>query len=261
MSDALSKYQADLPEAVKQALARTPVRLFTGRAGNSYTTAMSLQLRADHAAARDAVYDDIQLQRDFDEPWLQRYKLFETSTQATSRTEYLLRPDKGRLFDAESELRLLVLGDAGADVQVVLGDGLSARANIKHAPALLELLANHVAKANLYWGNPFLIHRCRVGILNEIGRLLQPKVVILLIGERPGLAQADSLSAYLAYRPMPGQTDANRNLVSNIHSNGLSVESAAQRIMHMAQLMLHQQTSGVQLAQVETLGAPWRLGG
>lgn len=249
MSDSLTTQIANLPESIKIALAATPARLFTGRTGAGLLTTTSLQLRSDHAAARDAVYVDIQLRRDFNEPWLQRHRLFEIGTQATSRTEYLLRPDKGRLLNAESALQFLTLGDAGADIQVVLGDGLSARAVIKHAPPLLDLLADQVKAANWYWGNPFLIHHCRVGIMNDIGRLLQPKVVVLLIGERPGLAQSDSLSAYLAYRPQPGHTDAQRNLISNIHQQGVSIPEAAHRIMQLVQQMFQKQVSGVQLKE------------
>ena len=128
-------------------------------------------------------------------------------------------------------------------MQIVLGDGLSANALIQQGPPLLNLLAASSIKT----GRPFLIHNCRVGILNEIGRLLQPDVVVLLIGERPGLAQADSLSAYLAYRPQPGHTDAQRNLISNIHKNGVSIPDAADRIIRLVKQMLRMQISGVSL--------------
>jgi ethanolamine ammonia-lyase small subunit len=84
-----------------------------------------------------------------------------------------------------------------------------------------------------------------VGVLNDVGAALDPQVVVLLIGERPGLATAVSLSAYLAYRPRPGDTDAKRNLVSNIHARGVSAETAAQRILALAQQMRAMQTSGV----------------
>ena len=92
-----------------------------------------------------------------------------------------------------------------------------------------------------------LIRHCRVGILNEIGELLVPKVVLLLIGERPGLATADSLSAYMAYRPDSTHTDANRNLVSNIHARGLGPEDAADRILRLAERMITVRTSGCTL--------------
>jgi ethanolamine ammonia-lyase small subunit len=88
-----------------------------------------------------------------------------------------------------------------------------------------------------------------VGILNEIDELLKPKVAVLLIGERPGLATAESLSAYMAYRPKAADTDANRNLISNIHARGVSTESAAKRILNLAALMMKTQESGFRLRE------------
>ena len=90
---------------------------------------------------------------------------------------------------------------------------------------------------------------CRVGVMNEIGEILDPAVVILLIGERPGLATAESLSAYMAYRPRPGDTDAKRNLISNIHSRGLSIDEAAERIITLAGTLRAMQCSGVQVKE------------
>ena len=98
-------------------------------------------------------------------------------------------------------------------------------------------------------GNPFVIRHCRVGILNEIGELLAPKVVVLLIGERPGLATAESLSAYMAYRPGKSHTDANRNLISNIHSRGLKPQPAADRILNFAAQMMALRISGFSLRE------------
>jgi ethanolamine ammonia-lyase small subunit len=95
----------------------------------------------------------------------------------------------------------------------------------------------------------FAIHYCRVGILNEIGELVRPKVVILLIGERPGLATAESLSAYLAYEPRKSHTDANRNLISNIHARGVPVPQASARILHLVEQLLTRQTSGYHLRE------------
>ena len=94
-----------------------------------------------------------------------------------------------------------------------------------------------------------MVRYCRVGILNEIGELLRPRVVVLLIGERPGLATAESLSAYMAYQPKASDTDANRSLISNIHARGVSTESAAQRILNLAALMMKTRTSGYQLRE------------
>jgi ethanolamine ammonia-lyase small subunit len=99
-----------------------------------------------------------------------------------------------------------------------------------------------------------VIRHCRVGILNEIGELLAPQVAVLLIGERPGLATAESMSAYMAYQPKAVHTDANRNLISNIHSRGVRCEDAAQRILKLTEEMMKQGASGYQLREQFSLG-------
>lgn len=119
----------------------------------------------------------------------------------------------------------------------------------KQAAPLLELLQEQAEDRGWKTGQRFVIRHCRVGILNEIGALLVPRVVILLIGERPGLATAESLSAYLAYRPGKSHTDANRNLISNIHSRGVSPPAAALRIANLAARMMTVGSSGYQLRE------------
>jgi len=131
----------------------------------------------------------------------------------------------------------------------VIGDGLSAAAVIAQVPALLPMLAEELERRGLRMGQPFVVRHCRVGVMNDVGEVLQPAMVVLLIGERPGLAVADSLSAYLAYKPASHHADADRNLVSNIHARGVPVISAARRIANLCQRMLQAQTSGVQLKE------------
>jgi len=116
-------------------------------------------------------------------------------------------------------------------------------------PQLLPLLCEGAKARGWSIGQIFVIRHCRVGILNEIGELLAPEVAVLLIGERPGLATADSLSAYMAYRPKATDTDANRNLISNIHARGVSTGQATQRILNLAASMLKTQQSGCQLRE------------
>ena len=123
-------------------------------------------------------------------------------------------------------------------------------------PALLPLLVGGATRRGWRFGQPFVVRYCRVGVLNDIGDLLDPAVVVLLIGERPGLATAESLSAYLAYRPRPGHTDAQRNLISNIHARGVLAADAARRILPLAEQMRQtQQASGVAVKE-EHQGAP-----
>ena len=113
----------------------------------------------------------------------------------------------------------------------------------------MPLLCKGAKKKSWSVGEIFAIRYCRVGILNEIGQLLRPKVALLLIGERPGLATAESLSAYMAYQPEAAHTDANRNLISNIHSRGITSEQAAERILNLAAAMMAAQKSGCQLRE------------
>jgi ethanolamine ammonia-lyase small subunit len=229
--------------------ARTPARLFVGGNGATYATQTQLALWGDHAAARDAVQTEVELERDFGREFVERWGLFEVRTRATSKTEFLMRPDLGRLLEPEGSADLARRCPIGADLQVVVGDGLSSAAVVAQVPELLPLLAAGAAGRGWRWGQPFFVRHCRVGILNEVGERLVPGVVVLLIGERPGLATAQSLSAYMAYRPRPGHTDADRNLVSNIHSRGVPGVVAAERIFALGDQMMRLGTSGVSVKE------------
>ncbi len=232
-------------------LARTPARLLAGRAGVSYHTGTHLDLRRDHAAARDAVWADLTLPAGLD--------LLTVQTRAATKQEYLLRPDLGRRLGAAAADAIRGRCPPNADVQVVVGDGLSATAVAAQVPALLPRLRDGAAARGWSFGEPFAVRHCRVGVLNDIGEVLDPAVVVLLIGERPGLATAESLSAYMAYHPRPGHTDAQRNLISNIHARGVGPDEAAARILALAEQMMRAQSSGV--AVKEEFAAPGLPGG
>ena len=233
------------PDPVEAALARTPARVLVGRAGTAYRTATQLQLRADHAAARDAVYAEIDLRRDFGAERVARLGLFEVRSRAASKAEYLRRPDLGRKFAPEGAEALRADCPLAPDLQLVIGDGLSATSVAAHAPELLDRFHSACAERGWTFGRPFLVRYCRVGVVNDVGDLLSPTVVVLLIGERPGLATADSLSAYLAFRPRAGHTDADRNLVSNIHARGVLTAEAVRRVMALVERFRAMGRSGV----------------
>jgi ethanolamine ammonia-lyase small subunit len=235
----------EVPDVVRRALARTPARLLVGRAGPGYRTATWLGLRADHAAARDAVRAELDLMAAFGEDRIAGYSLFWARTRARTRDEYLLRPDRGRRLDDESRELVRSRCPAGVDLQVVVGDGLSAAAAAAQAPVLLDRLYEGAQARGWRFGRPFVVRHCRVGVLNDVGDLLDTAVVVLLVGERPGLVTAESLSAYLAYRPRPGHTDADRNLISNIHARGVSAAEATARVLALAARMMTLGTSGV----------------
>ncbi len=240
---------SDWPELVRKIRARTPARILVGRAGPAYRTETQLQLREDHAAARDAVRAELDVNAAFGAEFVARWKLFEVRTRATSKDEYLQHPSLGRAFDDASRSEIVRRCAAECDVQIAIGDGLSVPAIGAQVPRLLPLLVAGALARGWSVGQTFIIHHCRVGIVNEIGELLRPRVVLLLIGERPGLATAESLSAYMAYQPGRTHSDANRNLISNIHSRGLRAEEAAARILNLCAQMMRLRVSGVTLKE------------
>lgn len=241
------------PSFLAAVRARTPARIFIGRAGPSYLTATHLGLREDHAVARDAVQAQVELTRDLGGELVERFGLFEVKSRVVDKEQFLMRPDLGRRLDDSARHQVREECPAGRDLQIVVGDGLSAAAVATQVPGLLPMLIEGASQQGWTLGRPFFVRYCRVGILNDIGDLLHPEVVVLLIGERPGLATATSLSAYLAYRPRPGHTDAQRNLVSNIHARGVEHAEAARRILALAQLMRVLGTSGVGLKEAGSL--------
>lgn len=257
MADAKGKNAADKlapnsdwPELVRRIRARTPARIFVGRAGPAYRTETQLQLREDHATARDAVRAELDVNTAFGAAFIEKWKLFEVGTRASSKDEYLQHPSLGRAFSDTGRAEIVRRCAAGRDVQIAIGDGLSVPAIGAQVPQLLPLLMERAEARGWSVGQSFVIHHCRVGIVNEIGELLRPRIVLLLIGERPGLATAESLSAYMAYQPDRTHSDANRNLISNIHNRGLSAEEAAERISNLCAQMMNLRVSGVTLKEI-----------
>jgi ethanolamine ammonia-lyase small subunit len=239
----------EFPEALRKIRQRTPARILVGRAGSAYRTSTQLDLREAHAAARDAVRAELNLEAVFGEAFIRQWHLFEVCTEARTKEEYLLQPDLGRRLSETSRQELAKHCLRETDIQIAIGDGLSVTAVAAQVPSLLPLLEEGARERGWTVGNPFVIRHCRVGAMNEIGELLAPKVVVLLIGERPGLATAESLSAYVAYQPAKTHTDANRNLISNIHWRGLNPQAAAARILNLATRMMAQRISGFGLRE------------
>jgi ethanolamine ammonia-lyase small subunit len=243
-----------LPNAASAEVARrikmhTPARILVGRAGAAYRTETQLQLREDHAKARDAVRAELDLQTAFDSEFIEKWNLFEVTTRAATKLEYLARPALGREFSDESRAEILKRCLPWTDIQIVIGDGLSALAIQRQVPQLLPLLVDGARKFGWSIGQIFVIHHCRVGILNEVGELLKPRIVILLIGERPGLASAESMSAYMAHQPSKSHSDAHRNLISNIHDRGLTAQNAATRLLNLSGQMRRLVLSGCTLKE------------
>jgi len=236
------------PEIVRRIRERTPARIFVER-GAAYSTKMSLELRAAHASAVDAVWTEFDLQRDFPPEFAGKWGLFQVSSKAESKSQFLLRPDLGRILSESAKSLIVQRCPNAPDIQIVMGDGLSSAAVSAQVPLLFPLLQQKSRDRGWSVGQSFVVRYSRVGIMNDIGELLSPRVIVLLIGERPGLATAESLSAYMAYSPRSGHTDADRNLVSNIHSRGVSAEDAAGRIIHLVAQMMALKRSGTTLKE------------
>src|ERR1700692_1248422 len=240
---------ADGSEIVRRIRARTPARILVGRAGAAYRTNTQLELREATAAARDAVRAELDFETAFGADFAKQWGLFEVCTQAADKDVFLLQPELGRHFNDASRAELQRRCSSGNDLQIAIGDGLSVHAVAAQVPLLFPLLHAGARKRGWTVGQSFVIRHCRVGILNEIGELLDPRAVILLIGERPGLATAESLSAYMAYRPRRTHSDADRNLISNIHARGTKPEDAAIRILNRVAQMTQGGASGSRIGE------------
>lgn len=204
----------------------TPARIGLGRAGNAMPTAEVLSFGAAHAAARDAVHLPLDVEvlvEALDGLGLGTPAV--VASAAPDRATYLTRPDLGRVPGADLEL-----GPGGAEIAVVVADGLSAEAVAKHAVPLLEHLVPLLDSATTL-AAPVVATQARVALGDHIGRALGARLVLVLIGERPGLSSSDSLGAYLTWDPRPGVLDSARNCVSNIRPpHGLDHATAARTI-------------------------------
>ncbi len=201
----------------------TPARVGLRRAGKAIATSELLDFQLAHALARDAVHAPFDSATLLAEVRAHGWQAYEVHSAAADRTTYLKHPELGRNLTASSRATLPT-GERSQDLAIVIGDGLSGLAVDRHAVPLLERLQLDAAV-------PIVIaHQARVAIGDDIGHALRASLVLVLIGERPGLTSLDSLGAYLTWGPRPGRTDAERYCVSNIRDGGLSYDDAAARI-------------------------------
>ena len=219
----------------------TQARVCTGRTGPRPRTTSLLRFLADHSRSKDTVLKEISAD------WVSRSGLFEVQSQITDKDEFLTRPDKGRLLSPAGTDEILKQCKKNAQVQVVVSDGLSTDAITANLDEILPPLLKGLKNSNLDVGNPFFVRYGRVKIEDQIGELLGAELVILLIGERPGLGQSESLSCYMVYAPTKNTVEAERTCISNIHRGGTPPVEAAGVIVDLAKLMLAQKTSGIAL--------------
>ncbi|MBP7567552.1 MAG: ethanolamine ammonia-lyase subunit EutC [Burkholderiaceae bacterium] len=229
----------------------TPARIALGRSGTSLPTHELLRFAAAHARARDAVHVPLDVPALLAGLQAEGQPVMCVHSRAQSRQDYLRRPDHGRALDEPSRQMLCELPRARVDLAVVIGDGLSALAVQSHAAAVLQslrrALAPRAGEPPLAWGPTVVATQARVALADEIGAALGARLVLILLGERPGLSAADSLGAYLTHAPRVGRTDAERNCVSNIRGEGLPPEAAGRRLAWLVRESLRLGLSGIGL--------------
>lgn len=235
------------PDPWSQLRNHTPARIALGRAGGSLPTAELLAFAADHADARDAVYSTLNVQALVDRLSPLNLPIISLQSRVADREEYLKRPDLGRRLDEQGAATVSAAATAGVDVALIIGDGLSAVAAQKHSAAVLIGLVPLLRARQFSLGPICIVTQARVAIQDEIGSLLKARTSIILIGERPGLGSADSLGAYLVHKPAIGNTDAQRNCVSNIRTGQLGPAAAANVLAWLVEQALIRQISGVGL--------------
>lgn len=225
----------------------TTARIALGRAGGSLPTRRHLEFQLAHARARDAVHSELDmaaLEREIAALGVETIRLH---SAAPDRATYLQRPDLGRRLDEDSRRLLEERGRDGAAVAFMVADGLSALAVQRHAPAMLKAILARLEPEEWRIAPVALVEQGRVAISDEIGALLGAEIAVILIGERPGLSSPDSLGIYLTYGPKIGNTDADRNCISNIRAAGLSYAKAAHRLAYLLTAARNRRLSGVEL--------------
>ena len=220
---------------------RTSARLGIGRAGTRFKTNVLLRFRADHAAAQDAVFNDVP------ESFLEEAGLFEVTTECKDRDEYITRPDLGRKISAEGIKILEEKCKKSPTVQVYVSDGLSSTAVEANTKNILPAVLNGLKGYGIDTGTPFFVKYGRVAAEDHISEILKPDVVCVLIGERPGLTTAESMSAYITYKAYVGMPEAKRTVVSNIHRDGTPAAEAGAHVADLIKKILDAKASGQDL--------------
>ena len=224
----------------------TPARLALGRAGSGMPTDEVLRFGWAHAMARDAIHAAL------DVPGLegglcaQGWTVARVHSRAPDRTTYLRRPDLGRMVDPDDIANLRTEPIVRSDICIVIGDGLSSLAVERHAAPLLAALKPLLAE-QLQNAPAIIATQARVALADEIGELLQTKLTIMLIGERPGLSSPDSLGIYITHAPFRERSDAGRNCISNVRPEGLSYSAAAFKLAWLVHEALARAVTGIDL--------------
>lgn len=232
----------------------TQARIALGRVGSSQKTEEILEFSMAHARAKDAVHLPFEMQAVSSGLNAAGFATIEVRSQAENRSEYLKRPDLGRLLHPDSHALLRTQETIPHDrLTVVVADGLSALACSRHAVPLL--LALQVQLSGWSIDRVVVAAQARVALSDPIGLLREAEAALILLGERPGLSSPDSLGAYLTYQPRPGRSDAERNCVSNIRPEGLPYSQAAFKLSYLLEQSRRAGRSGVTIKDASALDA------
>ena len=239
-----------LPDPWSPLRSLTPARIALGRTGTSLPTEAQLEFQLAHARARDAVRHPTDLDGIVARLAAAGLHAIRVASQARDRDTYLRRPDLGRrLWQADGERLGAMAGGGGADLALVVADGLSGLAAERHAVPLADAVARWTRQVNWSLAPVAVVENGRVAIGDEIGHRLGARLVAVLIGERPGLSSPDSLGVYLTWDPRPGRTDAERNCISNIRPEGLTPARAAERLCWLMTEAARRRLTGVALKE------------
>lgn len=219
---------------------KTPARIGVGRSGPRYKTITQLRVRADHAAAQDSVFSYV------DEEFIKANGLIPVNTMCHDKDEYLTRPDLGRRFDEETT-KFIKDKFSGHKVLLVVGDGLSSAAIEANIKEIVPAIKQGLKMYGIEIGDILFVKHARVGSMDAIGDATGAEVVCILVGERPGLVTAESMSAYIAYKPTANMPEANRTVISNIHKGGTTAVEAGAHVAELIKLMLDKKASGINL--------------
>ena len=228
-------------EAYLRLKKKTPARLGLGRAGARYRTRSMLRFRADHAAAQDSVFSLVPPE------FYEKHDLPFVQTMCRDKDQYLTRPDLGRRFDEKNQTVIRQVCGENPKILLVIGDGLSSNAITANAIDCAAAIRQGLKTYGIELGKSLFIQYARVGAMDHIGQITGAELICMLVGERPGLATSESMSAYITYMPRLGIPESKRTVVSNIHRQGTPAVEAGAHIASMLHTMLEKKASGIDL--------------
>jgi ethanolamine ammonia-lyase small subunit len=229
------------PEALKAMKKMTPARIGLYRAGTRRKTNAWLRFLADHAVALDAVFLDVS------DEVLEKSNVKRLQSSAKDKEEFLKNPEKGNKLSEEAVQQIQEYCQKNVQVQIIICDGLSSTAIETNIPNILPPVTEGLKQAGISVGSPVFIKNGRVRVMDHVGEILGPEVILEFIGERPGLGTVESMSAYICYKPNSNTVEAERTMISNIHKGGTPAVEAGAQIVELIKKVIENKASGIKL--------------